>query len=158
MLVPARRTSVFMRSSSASLARLLMKGGGLALLWLLVPSIATAMPAPRHGLARCNPHTITLHKLARIAASFSGPVASRHKADPLPRLSNGGVRLDRDARVASSGDDAAIQNDAPAACADADAGPAFALEPIGVLTRAILRPPTTVDCSRRSPRGPPVAG
>jgi len=148
-----------MRSSSSLLARLLVKGGGLALLWLLVPSIAAAAPAPRHGLARmCHPHTITLHKLARIAASFSGPVASPHTADAFSRLSSGGARLDRGARLASSDDDVAIQNDAPAACTGADAGPAFALEPIGVLARTILHPPTTPDFSPRSPRGPPVAG
>ena len=135
-----------------------MKGGGLVLLWLLVPSIAAAAPASRHASARvCDPQTMTLRKLERVATSFSGPVVPR-SPHALPWLSNGGTRLRHSPRLGPSDDAEAIQNDAPAACVDADAGIAFALEPVGLLARSSVRPPKTHDLSPRSPRGPPVAG
>jgi hypothetical protein len=134
-----------------------MKGGGLALLWLLVPSLASAAPVRRDSARVCSAHTITLRKLARIARSFSGPVAHR-STRPLPALFDASARLQRGSRTVATDDGAAIQNDAPAAWIDADAGPAFALEPFGVPARPRVRHSTTHDFSPRSPRGPPVAG
>ncbi len=153
-----RNSPVFMRSSS-SLARVLVKGGGLALLcWLLVPSVVVAASAAGRDTARvCNPWTLlTLHKLARVARSISGPVAHPFTRAPLD-LSDGGVRLDHSVPPIPSDDDAAIQNDAPAACVDADANIAFVLAPIGLLARVCVHQPKARDFSPRSPRGPPVA-
>lgn len=136
-----------------------MKGGGLALLWLLLPSMVSAAPASGRGRARvCDPQTdLTVRNLARIARSFSGPVA-RPFTRAHPGLSNTGAQLQRGVRLVLGDDDAAIQNDAPAAWVDADTGLAFALEPIGLLARACVHQPSTHDFSPRSPRGPPVAG
>lgn len=134
-----------------------MKVGGLALLGLLLPSIASAATGGRRGSTRvCGP-TFTLRKLTRVANSLSGPIA-RPAAHTLLGLSDGGVLLQRGTRAARGDDDAAIQNDAPAAWVEPDAGLAFALEPIGLLARVCVRQPKTHDFSPRSPRGPPVAG
>jgi hypothetical protein len=133
-----------------------MKGGGLALLWLFVPSLVMAAPAASRGARVCHPQTVlTLHKLARVARSFSGPVA-RPFARATIALPDG-VRLQRGVHATLSDDDAAIQNDAPAAWVDADTGLAFALEPLGLLARACVRHLKTHDFSPRSPRGPPAA-
>ncbi|HEX3703406.1 MAG TPA: hypothetical protein VHU82_08755 [Vicinamibacterales bacterium] len=146
-----------MRSSS-SLVRSLVKGGGLVLLWLLVPSIALAAQA---GVSRgrvCDPQAgLTLHKLVRVTKSLSGPVAHPYSRGPAGLIDEG-LRLQHAPHTSIDDDDAVIQNDAPAAFVDADTSVAFALEPIGVLARACVRQPKAHDFSPRSPRGPPVAG
>ena len=135
-----------------------MKGGGLMLCWLLVPSVVLAASAAgRDGARVCNPWTvITLHKLVRVARSISGPVAHPFTRAQID-LSDGGARLERGMRPVVCDDDAAIQNDAPAAWVDADTPLAVSLEPIGLLARVCVHQPKARDFSPRSPRGPPVA-
>jgi hypothetical protein len=136
-----------------------VKGVGLALLcWLLVPSVVVAASAAgRDGARVCNPWTVlTLHKLARVARSISGPVAHPFTRAQLD-LSDGGVRLERGTRPVVCDDDCAIQNDAPAAWVDADTRLAVVLAPIGLLARLRVHQPKAHDFSPRSPRGPPVA-
>ena len=135
-----------------------MKGSGLVLLWLLVPSVASAAVASARGASWvCKPKTIlTLHKLARVAREASGPVAHRFMRAPLD-LSDGGLRIERGVRQIFGDDDAAIQNDAPAARIDADVSLALGLEPIGFLARFGAHQPKAHDFSPRSPRGPPIA-
>jgi hypothetical protein len=105
----------------------------------------------------CEPQTIlTLHRLARVVRSISGPVARPATRAPLDE-SNAAVRLERGVHPILADDDAAIQNDAPAASVDADVSLALGLEPIGFLARGCVRQPKARDFSPRSPRGPPVA-
>ena len=142
---------------SSSLARALVRCGSLILVWLLVPSVASAAAASGRGVPGvCKPQTlVTLGKLARIARSVSGPVAHRFLRAALD-LSEGGERLEHGARPLFGDDDAAIQNDAPAAWV-ADVGLAPGLEPLGFLARFGVRQPKAWDFSPRSPRGPPAA-
>jgi len=135
-----------------------MSGGGLILVWLLLPSVASAAAAPGRGAPRvCKPQTLhTLSKFARVARSVSGPVAHRFLRAALD-LSEGGERMGHGARPILGDDDEAIQNDAPAAWVVADVSLAPGLEPIGFLARFGVRPPEAWDFSPRSPRGPPAA-
>jgi hypothetical protein len=143
---------------SSSLARALMKGGGLVLVWLLVPSVASAAAASGRGGSRvCKAQAlVTLNRLARVARSVSGPVAHRFMRAALD-LTEGGERFERRARPFIGDDDEAIQNDAPAAWVVADVSLASGLEPIGFLARFGVRQPKVWDFSPRSPRGPPAA-
>jgi hypothetical protein len=140
----------------SSIVRILMKGGGLALLWLLVPSTVSAAPAPRRVPGRvCDPYAIRLRRLPRVPKSYGGPVvqpSTRAQAG----LSDVLVRLQRFIPASVNDDDAAIQNDAPAAWFDAAERPSPALAPLGVLVRAGVHHPNTHTFSPRSPRGPPV--
>ena len=54
-------------------------------------------------------------------------------------------------------DDAAIQNDTPAAHLDADERPVFGLRPLGVLAGPLDFHARSRAFSPRSPRGPPTA-
>jgi len=139
--------------SSPWLVRALMRGSSLVLLWLLVPSVASEAAASGRSAPRvCKPQTIlTLHKLARVVRSISGPVAHRVGALDL----DGAQHLDHGTRPIFGDDDAAIQNDAPAAWVDADVRLALGLEPLGFLRRFGVRQPKARDLSPRSPRGPP---
>jgi len=133
-----------------------MKGGSLALLWLLAPSMVSAAPAPRRGPGRvCDPYAVRLRKLPRVPKSYGGPVvqpSTRAQAG----LSDVVVRLQRGMPTSVSDDDEAIQNDAPAAWIDAAERPSPALGRLGVLVRAGVHHPNTHAFSPRSPRGPPV--
>jgi hypothetical protein len=136
--------------------RILMKGGSLALLWLLAPSMVSAAPAPRRGPGRvCDPYAVRLRKLPRVPKSYGGPLvqpSTRAQAG----LSDVVVRLQRGMPTSVSDDDEAIQNDAPAAWIDAAERPSPALGRLGVLVRAGVHHPNTHAFSPRSPRGPPV--
>jgi hypothetical protein len=139
-----------------TIARALMKRGGLALLWLLVPTIVSAAPFAQGGARRvCDPHVVTLRPLANAPRSSGGPIAR-----PSTRLqgdaSTARVRLQRALRIAVDEDDDAIQNDAPAAWVDGDERFAPALQPLGVLAPIGLHHLPTRAFSPRSPRGPPV--
>jgi hypothetical protein len=140
----------------SSPVRILMKGGGLALIWLLVPSLASAAPTPRRVSGRvCEPHAVRLRKLPRAPKSYGGPVV-QPSTSAEAGLSDVVVRLQRFIPASVNDDDEAIQNDAPAAWIDAAERLSPALGRLGVLARACVRHPNTQAFSPRSPRGPPA--
>ena len=118
-------------------AATLTKTIGIGVLWLLTASTADAAPHPRHA--------------------SPGPPATR------PSLSRVTVHVDpaphfqRAKRVSHADDDAAIQNDAPAAGVAARDDAIDGLRPIGFLVGSVDSHPHTLACSPRSPRGPPTA-
>jgi hypothetical protein len=143
---------------TSSTVRKLMKGGSLVLLALLIPTIAAAASAPRHGGARvCDPSRVPLRKLARLPKTIGGPLA-RPSTRAQAGLSDVVAKVQRGSRSALADDDEAIQNDAPAAWHDADEDLAPGLEPLGSLARTCVQNPPTHAFSPRSPRGPPLAG
>lgn len=135
-----------------------MKGGSLALLWLLLPTLATAAPASRRVGARvCDPSTVTLRRLARLPKKIGGPLAhpsTRAQAG----LSDAIAKVHRGTRSRLDNDDEAIQSDAPAAWHDADEDLAPGIGPLESFTRSCVHDPQTHAFSPRSPRGPPLAG
>ena len=137
--------------------RLLMRASSVAVLWLLFASVGYAAPAPQATAGRvCDNSTVLSKKQLRHRKSFGGPLArpsTRAQAgliDPMALMKRGSFPDDDD-------DDAAIQNDAPAAQIDADERPTPALRPIGLLPRT--DDPRLPDraFTPRSPRGPPPA-
>jgi hypothetical protein len=133
-----------------------MKSGSLALLWLLVPSVVSAHPVPRRGSGRvCDPYAVRHRKLPSVPKSYGGPVA-QPSTRAQAGLSDVVVRLQRGMPTSVNDDDAAIQNDAPAAWIDAAERLTPALGRIGVLVCSCLHHPSTHAFSPRSPRGPPV--
>jgi hypothetical protein len=146
--------------SFRALLRTLTKTSAVGMVWLLTASTADAAPGPWHvspgAICEARP-TVALKKLLRRAKSYGGPLASR------PRLSRLGLRLDptpqfhRAKRTNDADDDAAIQNDAPAARVAAQDGTLSALRPIGFLVGHVDSHPRTRAFSPRSPRGPPTA-
>lgn len=144
--------------STSLIVQKLMKGGSLVLLGLLIPTLASAAPAPRRGGARaCDPSAFTVRKLARLAKTIGGPLA-RPSTRAQIGLSDSIANVHRGTRSTFAADDEAIQNDAPAAWHDADEDLAPGLEPLGSLVRSRVYQPTTHAFSPRSPRGPPIAG
>jgi hypothetical protein len=155
MRLPLDRSTDFMRSLSSPV-RTFVTAGSLALLWLLSVLPATAAPGGRYAGPVCDPQTTTLRKLARQPKSFGGPL-KQARTPHLFGLTDPSARLQRGTHTTFDGDDAAIQNDAPAARI-ADGGRALpSLRPIGVLVRPVdssLRSPAFCP---RAPRGPPLA-
>jgi hypothetical protein len=139
-----------------STIRMLKAATGVLLLWLFtVPSADAAPQAPRAASgAVCDAQTLTLKKLRRQPKSFGGPLKRliRRNIAPLSDLTS---RLLRGARAQLDDDDAAIQNDAPAASIDDDEQPVPALRPLGVLHGTLDQHPRSGTFSPRSPRGPP---
>ena len=131
---------------------------GIGLLFLVTASSADAAWGPRHtaagALCEAQPGA-ALRKLLRHPKSYGGPLATR------PRLSHLGLRVDltprfqRAKRSHRGDDDAAIQNDAPAARVDAGDSAVSALRPIGFLIGYVDSHHRTRAFSPRSPRGPP---
>jgi len=138
--------------------RMLMRASCVVLFWLL--SVSLAQAAATQGLrsagAPCDEHSTTLRKLIRHSKSFGGPLA-RPAQRALFGLSDVTARLQRGARADMNDDDAAIQNDAPAARIEIDGRPIPALRPLGVLLGSFDRRLCTHPFSPRSPRGPPTS-
>lgn len=132
----------------------------VGVLSLLTASTVDAAPGPRQpppgAIWKAAQPTAALKKLLRRAKAFRGPLASRPR-----RLSRLGVHIDhsshfqRAKRTGLGDDDAAIQNDAPAARVGAHDGPLSDLRPIGFLVGDVDSHPRTPAFSPRSPRGPP---
>ncbi len=156
MRLPLDRNSLFMRSLSSPV-RTLMTAGTLALLWVLsvVPASAATGRIGSAGPV-CDPQTTTLRKLARLPKSFGGPV---RQARPLLLfgLSDPTTRLLRGRNTNFDGEQAAIQNDAPAARMDEDVSALPSLCPLELLARAVDGRPHGAACPPRDPRGPPAA-
>ena len=128
----------------------------VVLLWLLSVCVAGAAPAPRHRHAGpiCDPQSTTLQKLPRHPKSFGGPLRTpSHRA--LAGLIDTASQMRRATHADFDSDDAAIQNDAPAAQADAEDCPIPQLRPLGVLIGALDLRLYSRAFSPRSPRGPP---
>jgi len=137
--------------------RTLTKTLCVTLLWLLTASNVDAAPSSRHAAAAalCDAHpTGALKKMLRRAKSYGGPLAAKR------RLSRFGFRLhptphfERTRRSDNGDDDAAIQDDAPAARLAAH-GTLSSLRPIGFLVGHVDSHSRSVSFSPRSPRGPP---
>jgi len=128
----------------------------VVLLWLLSVCVAGAAPAPRHRHAGpiCDPQSTTLQKLPRHPKSFGGPLRTpSHRA--LAGLIDTASQMRRATHADFDSDDAAIQNDAPAAQVDAEDCPIPQLRPLGVLIGALDLRLSSRAFSPRSPRGPP---
>lgn len=136
---------------------MLIRASCVVLFWLLSVSFAQAASTQDHRATstRCDAHSTTLRKLIRHAKSFGGPLA-RPPQRALFGLSDVTARLQRGARANTENDDAAIQNDAPAANVDADGRATPTLQPLGILVGALDWRPRTRAFSPKSPRGPPV--
>ena len=128
-----------------------MRAGSLTFVtsWLFGASIASAAPvAAAAGTGRvCSPSSrgITARTMAILVSETQA-----ERVDPNAVLRRG--HADRDAD-----DDAAVQDDAPAAHFDADDGIAPPLEPAGTLANPRDAVSNHRTFSRRSPRGPPIA-
>ena len=102
----------------------------------------------------CDAHAKTGRRLIRHSKSFGGPLAKVQRGPIRTDLT---ARLHRHERATLDDDDAAIQNDTPAAHLDADERPVFGLRPLGGLVGSLDFRPRTRAFSPRSPRGPPTA-
>jgi len=104
----------------SSIVRTLTTCCSVALLWSASVSPAAAAPAGAH-VSACEAHPTTSRKLGRHSRSFGGPLKRRA---PLQfGLTDPTARVRRATRAQFDGDDAAIQNDAPAAHLDEDGRP-----------------------------------
>ena len=145
-----------MRSVS-SLVRTLVTAGSLLLLWLMSVVPAYAAPSGRYAGPVCDPQTTTLRRLARQPKSFGGPLKQARTRQLLFGLTDPTARLQRSTRATYNSDEAAIQNDAPAARIDEEGRPVPSLCRLGLLARPLdggLRSPAFCP---RAPRGPPLA-
>ena len=98
---------------------------------------------------------LTLAALERQRAQQAGPLARRGAA--AGTLAPVTARFARGRSADVNDEDAAIQNDAPAAHIDCNENVTPALRPLGVLANAYGRRPALGAFSPRSPRGPPRA-
>lgn len=168
LLVSRENLQPLMRPASST-PRMLAKTSRLIAPWLLVLSFASVTEAAvprglRHRthagarfqprLAACNPRTVSLRK-AFAAVHALGPVrlpSARAQAG----LSDPSARLRRATRTKLDDNDAAIQNDAPAARIEHDDTARPDLRPLGLLGSSYDRLPLTSPFLPRSPRGPPA--
>jgi hypothetical protein len=138
----------------SSIVRTLTTCCSVALLWSVSVSPAAAAPASAQ-LSACEAHPTTIRKLGRHPRSFGGPLKRRA---PLQfGLTDPTARVRRDTRTDFDSDDAAIQNDAPAAHLDEDGRPVPSLLFAGVLPHAADIRPRSRTFTPRAPRGPPAA-
>lgn len=153
MRLPLDRYTLLMSLSSP--VRTLMTAGSLVLIWLV--SVVPASAAAGRAGPVCDPQTTTLRKLARVPRSYGGPV--KHAALPLLRfgLSDPTARMVRGSHITFDRDQAAIQNDAPAARIDEGGSALPSLRPLERIARAVDARPRSPACSPRAPRGPPAA-
>ena len=142
---------------NSSPARMLMRASCVLVFWLLSPSLAQAATTQgRSSGELCDAHSTTLRKLIRHSKSYGGPLARRpHRA--LFGLSDVTARMQRGASANLNDDDAAIQNDAPAANIDADDGAGPTLRPLGLLIGSVDSQPRSQAFTPQSPRAPPFA-
>jgi hypothetical protein len=145
-----------MRFATSSM-RMLKAATGVLLLWLFAAPLVDAAPAAPRAAAGsvCDSQTLTLKKLRRQPKTYGGPLKrlTRRNIAPLSDLTS---RMLRGSRAQLDDDDAAIQNDAPAASIDDDEQPIPALRPLGVLHGTLDQHPCSGSFSPRSPRGPPA--
>jgi hypothetical protein len=138
----------------SSIVRTLTTCCSVALLWSASVSPAAAAPASTPQPA-CEAQPTTLRKLGRHQRSFGGPLK---RPAPLQfGLTDPTARVRRDTRTHFDTDDAAIQNDAPAAHLDEDGRPGPSLLLVGVLPHAADIRPRSPTYTPRAPRGPPSA-
>jgi hypothetical protein len=128
-------------------------------LLLCLSPVLDADAAPRASRSTtagsvCDGQTLTLKKLRRQPKTFGGPLKrlARRALAPLTDLSS---HMRRGTHAQLGEDEAAIQNDAPAASIDDDEQPIPALRPLGVLHGTLDQHPRSATFSPRSPRGPP---
>jgi hypothetical protein len=135
-----------------------MTAGTLMVLWL-VSVLPAAASTDRVGAAGpiCDPQTITLRKLSRLPKSFGGPVKQARPRQLQFGLTDPTARLLRGTRADLGGDQAAIQNDAPAARIDENGRALPSLRPLELLARAVDGRPRSPTFAPRAPRGPPLA-
>jgi hypothetical protein len=161
--------------SFPSIWRVLAKAKGLVVPCLLVlacASAADAAPRVRHHITVRNvssrlfrlrqmwsPRTVGTRKALR--RSFLRRLAVGPVNPPSPRAQAGLIdtfaEIRRATRVDFDDDDAAIQNDAPAAHIDHDDTTRPSLRPLERLIPAADRLPLSSPFLPRSPRGPPAA-
>ena len=134
--------------------RVLVRVGGILLLWLL--SVSDGFAAPLRAGKPCDPQTQTtsIRRLVHQAQLVGGPVARRVRRTlfrvRLPRTAH----VERGIHRAPTPDEQAIQNDAP--IAHTAVPPVLSLEPIGIFTDRLERLPFTPFAPPQSPRGPPA--
>jgi hypothetical protein len=146
-----------MRSVSSPV-RTLTAAGSILMLCLASVQPASAATAGQRAAAGpvCDPQTTTLRKLARLPKSFGGPL----KRAPLHLqfgLTDPTARMLRGTPATFGGDEAVIQNDAPAARIDEDGRSVPSLRPLGMLSGPAGGRPRSPAFIPRSPRGPPLA-
>ena len=144
-----------MRSLSSPV-RTFVTAGSLALLWLMSALPASAATSGRYAGPICDPQTTALRKLARQPKSFGGPL-KQARARPLFGLTDPSARVHRSTRTTFDNDEAAIQNDAPAARIDDEARALPSLCPLGLLARPVDGSLHSPAFCPRAPRGPPLA-
>jgi hypothetical protein len=138
----------------SSIVRTLTTCCGVALLWSVSVSPASAAPDSAQ-LSAHDPHPTTIRKPGRHSRSFGGPLKQ-----PAPLqfgLADPTARVRRASRTQFDTDDAAIQNDAPAAHLDEDGRPVPSLLFAGVLPHPADIRPRSPTFTPRAPRGPPPA-
>jgi hypothetical protein len=143
-----------MRFSTSSI-RSLRAITSILLLWLMSTVPAGAAPSRRGPVgAVCDAQTLTLHNLRHQPRAFGGP---RKTLTPraIALITDTSSHLQHTSRTQDN-DDAAIQNDAPAARIDDDEQQIPSLQPLGVLHRARDQHPRSRTFFPRSPRGPPT--
>jgi hypothetical protein len=133
--------------------RVLVRVGGILLLWLL--SVADGFAAPPRTGKPCDPQTQTtsIRRLIRQAQLVGGPVAKRVGRSLFRVRPPRTAHVERTIERATTPDEQAIQNDAP--IAHAANPPVLSLEPLGIFTDRLERLPFTPFASPHSPRGPP---
>jgi hypothetical protein len=137
--------------------RTLATVSSVVLLWLMSASFADAAQTWHKTAGQaCDAQSTTLKKLARHSKRLGGP-RRLQPAGTLIAVTGMTARFQRATRAGIDGDEAAIQNDAPAARRDADECPVPALRPLGLLVGSLDVPPPSHAFSPRSPRGPPFA-
>jgi len=142
----------------SSPVRTLTTACSVLLLWLVSVLPASAATNGRYAPAGpvCDSQGATLRKLARQPKSFGGPLKQAHARNPFG-LTDPTARLRRGIRTNFDGDEAAIQNDAPAARIDEDGRPLPSLQPLGLLVRPVDGRPNSPAFCPQAPRGPPSA-
>jgi hypothetical protein len=148
---------------SLSFSRALLKAGRFVLPSLLLLSCASAAEAspqsaraPRRRLAVCDPRTTSMRRVMGNRAAL-GPIADR-SSEAQAGLTDTTAQVRRATRARlDESEEAAIQNDAPAAPGAFADDTTPLLRPIGVLSSSFDRLPATTAFSPRSPRGPPFA-
>jgi hypothetical protein len=137
----------------SSLVRTLTTAGSVALLWSA--SVSSAAAAPAAGAPACEAQPTAVLKLSRHGKTYGGPLK---RPAPLQfGLTDPTARMRRATRSNFSSDQAAIQNDAPAARIAEDGRPVQSLLLVGLLPHAAPMRPRNPTFSPRAPRGPPPA-
>jgi hypothetical protein len=140
----------------SSPVRTFVTAASLVLLWLMSALPASAAPGGRYSGPLCDPQATTLRKLARQPKSIGGPLKAA-RTRHLVGLTGPSARLQRGTRTTFDGDDAAIQNDAPAARIDDEGRGLPSLCPLDLLARPVAGSLRSPAFSPRAPRGPPLA-